>query len=138
MDKCICCRERVASGALMFCERCSKAWNRWHDSKSDDGTMAATMKWVANRAWRFASKRHDVLSVGDVAKLLGVKSPNTVKNWLEGGSFPGAWQTAGGHWRFLREDVERVRVRLAELAARNNAGGMNLPDLADDAELPLL
>lgn len=100
--------------------------------------MAATMKWVANRAWRFASKRPDVLSVGDVAKLLGVKSPNTVKNWLEGGSFPGAWQTAGGHWRFLREDVERVRVRLAELAARNNAGGMNLPDLADDAELPLL
>ncbi|MEA5416305.1 hypothetical protein VB757_14340 [Synechococcus sp. BA-132 BA5] len=43
-----------------------------------------------------------------------------MKNWLEGGWFPGAFQTAGGHWRFPLEDVEAVRSRLEGLRDRNS------------------
>ena len=35
------------------------------------------------------------LTSKQAATMLGVSSANTVKNWLEGGWFPGAYQTAG-------------------------------------------
>lgn len=52
--------------------------------------------------------------------MLGVSSANTVKNWLEGGWFPGAFQTAGGHWRFPLNDVGAVRLRLEGLRDRKS------------------
>jgi excisionase family DNA binding protein len=60
-----------------------------------------------------------MLTSKQAASLLGVASANTVKNWLEGGYFPGAFQTPGGHWRFPREEVEGVKLRLEELGERN-------------------
>ena len=56
-----------------------------------------------------AYKPVEALTTGQAAELLGVSSPNTVKNWLKGGSFPGAFQTPGGHWRFPRDEVEAIR-----------------------------
>lgn len=64
----------------------------------------------------------EVLTSRQAAKLLGVSSANTVKNWLKGGWFPGAFRTPGGHWRFSRREVEAVRARMAELEARNASG----------------
>lgn len=77
------------------------------------------------------------LSSGQAARALGVSSPNTVKNWLHAGRFPGAFQTAGGHWRFPADEVEAIRKRMLELAERNRAGDLTPPDTTDD-EPPLL
>ncbi len=78
-----------------------------------------------------------VLTSTEAAKELGVSSPNTVKNWLEGGFFPGAFRTKGGHWRFPRDEVIAVKRRMAELRTRNTQRDLLPPD-ADDAEEPPL
>ena len=78
------------------------------------------------------------LTSKQAATLLGVSSANTVKNWLEGGWFPGAFQTAGGHWRFLLEDVEAVRSRLEGLRDRNSRRDLTPVDCDDEStDLPL-
>ena len=78
------------------------------------------------------------LTSKQAATLLGVSSANTVKNWLEGGWFLGAFQTAGGHWRFPLEDVEAVRSRLESLRDRNNRRDLTPVDCDDEsADLPL-
>ena len=78
------------------------------------------------------------LTSKQAATLLGVSSANTVKNWLEGGWFPGAFQTAGGHWRFPLEDVEAVRSRLEGLRDRNSRRDLTPVDCDDEStELPL-
>ena len=78
------------------------------------------------------------LTSKQAATMLGVSSANTVKNWLEGGWFPGAYQTAGGHWRFPLDDVEAVRSRLESLRDRNNRRDLTPVDCGDEsADLPL-
>ena len=78
------------------------------------------------------------LTSKQAATLLGVSSANTVKNWLEGGWFPGAFQTPGGHWRFPLEDVEAVRSRLESLRDRNSRRDLTPVDWNDEsADLPL-
>ncbi|MCP9891389.1 helix-turn-helix domain-containing protein [Cyanobium sp. Aljojuca 7D2] len=71
-----------------------------------------------------ASTEADMLTSKQAASLLGVASANTVKNWLEGGYFPGAFQTPGGHWRFPREEVEAVKMRMEDLRNRNRHGDL--------------
>jgi excisionase family DNA binding protein len=83
-------------------------------------------------------KPRSLLSTGQAAALLGVASPNTVKNWLEGGHFPGAVKTKGGHWRFPREEVLAVKQQMQEVRDKNRAGDMSLPDVVDDGDWPLL
>lgn len=74
------------------------------------------------------------ITTGEAARLLGVSSRNTVKNWLEGGFFPGSIRTEGGHWRFLRAEVEAVR-RAMDAVKRGPVavGGMELP-MVDESE----
>lgn len=71
-----------------------------------------------------ANTQADIITSTEAASLLGVASANTVKNWLEGGYFPGAFQTPGGHWRFPREEVEAAKARMEELRVRNRAGDL--------------
>ena len=71
-----------------------------------------------------ASAKPDTLTSTQAAALLGVASANTVKNWLDGGYFPGAFQTPGGHWRFSRKEVESVKMRMEELRDRNRHGDL--------------
>ena len=80
----------------------------------------------------------DMLTSTEAAKVLGVSSANTVKNWLEGGAFPGATRTPGGHWRFPRKDVEELKTRMAWVQAKNAKADVELPDLDDGADPPLL
>lgn len=78
------------------------------------------------------------LTSKQAATLLGVSSANTVKNWLEGGWFPGAFQPAGGHWRFPLEDVEAVKSRLEGLRDRNSRRDLTPVDCDDESDdLPL-
>lgn len=80
----------------------------------------------------------DALTSSEAAKLLGLSSPNTVKNWLAGGNFPGAFRTAGGHWRFPRHEVEAVKRRMEALRERNRSGDLAPDDVDDTSEPPLL
>lgn len=79
-----------------------------------------------------------LLTSKQAATLLGVSSANTVKNWLEGGWFPGALQTAGGHWRFPLADVEAVRSSLESLRDRNNRRDLTPVDGDDESAEPPL
>ena len=79
----------------------------------------------------------EILTSSQAAKLLGLSSPNPVKNWLAGGSFPGAFQTDGGHWRFPRHEVEAVKRHMEALRDRNRRGDLAPPD-DDDSTPPLL
>ena len=76
----------------------------------------------------------DSLTSGQAAELLGVASANTVKNWLESGQFPGAFQTSGGHWRFPRAEVEAVKARMDALRHKNLRGDLTPPDAVDAPE----
>lgn len=80
----------------------------------------------------------ETLTSSEAARLLGLSSPNTVKNWLAGGHFPGAYQTAGGHWRVPRVEVEAIKRRMAELRERSVRGDLTPPDADDDFVPPLL
>ncbi|WP_411868812.1 helix-turn-helix domain-containing protein [Vulcanococcus limneticus] len=85
-----------------------------------------------------ASANPAPLTSKQAATVLGVASANTVKNWLEGGWFPGAFQTPGGHWRFPVEDVEAVRLRLEGLRDRNSRRDLTPVECDDEtAEPPL-
>ncbi len=79
----------------------------------------------------------EMLTTKQAAVLLELKSTNTVKNWLEGGQFPGAFQTEGGHWRIPRSEVEKTRLRRRELADKNRRRDFTAPD-EDAREPPLL
>lgn len=72
------------------------------------------------------------LTSAETAELLGVSSPNTIKNWLESGHFPGARRTPGGHWRFLLADVLSVKRRMEDVRAANASGALEPPDFEDD------
>lgn len=80
----------------------------------------------------------EVLTSRQAADMLGVSSINTVKNWLEGGFFPGAYQTPGGHWRFPKAEVLEAKRRMEALRARNQRGDLALPAEDDEGERPLL
>ncbi len=76
------------------------------------------------------------ISTGQAARLLGVSSRNTVKNWLQGGCFPSAYQTAGGHWRFRREEVLAVRQAVQNIPRGPVAlGELELPELEEDDQI---
>lgn len=72
------------------------------------------------------------LTSKDAATLLGVASPTTVKNWLEGGHFPSANRTPGGHWRFLLSEVLQVKEAMERTRRANASGNLAVPDLGDD------
>lgn len=71
-----------------------------------------------------------LLTVGQVAEILGIKSPSTVRNWLENGYFPDAGRTAGGHRRFLISDVLEIEARL-ERSRQDAEGDRPVTDLGD-------
>ena len=94
---------------------------------------------TGNRAAKPGAAASSMLTSTEAATLLGVSPPNTVKNWLEGGAFPGATKTLGGHWRFPRSEVEAVKARMEWVHAKNTKGDTALPaDLDDGPEPPLL
>lgn len=91
---------------------------------------------LAEKLLAFRPRRS--MTSGEAAALLGVSSRNTVKNWLEGGFFPGAYKTPGGHWRFLRDEVESVKARMDELREKNRRGEVAPPEEDDEAAPPVV
>jgi hypothetical protein len=56
------------------------------------------------------------LGTEQARKLLGVRSVNTVKRWLELGILKGSWDDRSGRWRIPLAEVLRTRDRQAALA----------------------
>lgn len=93
------------------------------------------VEWLLRALPRESTAPHkDLLTSKQAAALLGLSSPNTVKNWLQGGFFPGAFRTPGGHWRFPRAEVEAAKRWMEALREQNARGELVLPD--EDAEDP--
>ena len=83
--------------------------------------------------------REIFLTTQEAAQLLGISSPKTIKNWLEGGRFPGSVQQADGTWRFSSAYLGDVRAKIIELRLKNKMGDVALPDdLDEDPPPPLL
>ena len=105
----------------------------------DEVTAALTAAERLDLVERLQALREDeVITSKQAASLLGVSSANTVKNWLEGGWFPGAFRTPGGHWRFQRSEVLAARERMEDLRGKNARRDLTPPDTEDEDELPLL
>lgn len=80
----------------------------------------------------------EYLTSTQAAEMLGVRSRNTVKNWLDSGMFPGARRTLGGQWRFPRTEVLAMCNYMNDLRARNERGDKTPSDLDEDHEPPAL
>lgn len=75
------------------------------------------------------------LTSKQAAGILGVSSPNTIKNWLCSGKFPGAYQTNGGHWRFPESSVHEMKSQLDDTLERSKRGDLTPPEIDEDPPL---
>lgn len=71
------------------------------------------------RAASYAGRRF--MKVGDAMKILGVKSPTTLKKWTKQGVFPGAHQE-NGQWLFPVDRVYALRDSSLRAAQMNASG----------------
>lgn len=72
-----------------------------------------------------------LVKVGRAAALLGVSSPDTVKNWARAGWFPGACLTVGGQWQFPLDEVLSLRAHREFQQARAR-GAAPAPEVDGD------
>lgn len=99
---------------------------------SNDEALAGELDRLAT-----ALETTKTLTVSEAAEMLGVSSPNTVKNWLKVGSFPGAFKTPGGHFRFPLDEVLAVKAEMERIRDLNKSGTLAVPDAGDEPEFPL-
>jgi hypothetical protein len=78
------------------------------------------------------------LTTEEVYLLLELKSQETVKNWLQGGYFPGAYVDETGTWRFPLQSVREMRAYFLKLRDLNARKYFELSDVESDEEPPLL
>ena len=106
----------------------------------EEVTEALTGSGRADLVKRLRANRQKTrdLTSKQAAELLGVSSANTVKNWLKGGHFPGAYKTQGGHWRFPEAGVLATRAAMEALREKNRTGDLAPSDSEDDEAIPLL
>lgn len=110
-----------------------EAWTEFVDWATDGKGLPAEALEAARR-----ELDGELLTTDEAARLLGVTSPATVRNWLEGGHFPGALRGEDGQWRFSREGVLAAKEFMADIRRRNAAGDLVPTDLGDDADDPPL
>ncbi len=71
---------------------------------------------------------NEVLTTCQAAELLGISSPSTIRNWLEGGHFPGASLTPEGYWEFTLAGVLEAKACMSVIQEKNRTGDLSLPD----------
>lgn len=73
------------------------------------------------------------LKVGEVAFILGVRSPATIHNWLRRGAFPATVsRTLGGHRLFDPSGVRAVYDRIRGIEAEVAAGEISYLEFGDE------
>lgn len=94
--------------------------------------MKATSRNPSPRHRRQLARAADVLAAdrlvttGQAATLLGVRSRNTVKNWLERG-FARTRKTPGGQVRLYLSDVLAARGEMEAAAKRRRRNRISIP-----------
>jgi hypothetical protein len=76
----------------------------------------------------------DLLDTQAAASYLGVTNLGTIRNWLEGGSFPGAFQSRG-QWFFPVVELNKVKHRIYGIQTKNKNRDLQPPDPSDDYDL---
>lgn len=74
----------------------------------------------------------------ETAEYLGITDPRTIKNWLEGGNFPGSSKDEDGKWKFKREQVEQTLRDIERIRHLNELQIVQISDADDGYEPPLL
>lgn len=72
-----------------------------------------------------SSPEESTIGTEQARKLLGVRSVNTVKRWIELGILAGRWDERSGRWRIPLAEALRLRGTQHALA---EAGGEDLTD----------
>ena len=70
--------------------------------------------------------KEDLFDTQAAASYLGVTQPDAIRNWLEGGSFPGAFQSRG-QWFFPAVELDKVKRRMDEILGFNADGEIPQP-----------
>src|SRR5579864_2715113 len=76
-----------------------------------------------------SSPEDSTIGTEQARKLLGVRSVNTVKRWIELGILAGRWDERSGRWQIPLVDVLRLRGTQRALA---DAGGEDLTEEEQD------
>lgn len=71
-----------------------------------------------------------MVRVGRAAELLGVASPDTVKNWARAGRFSHVDHTEGGQWLFPLDEVLALRAN-RELQMARAKGRVPTPEVRE-------
>ena len=78
--------------------------------------------------------KEDLFDTQAAASYLGVTHQDTIRNWLEGGSFPGAFQSRG-QWFFPAVELNKVKRRLDAVRNSNSRGELPQPvDFGEDCD----
>ena len=78
--------------------------------------------------------KEDLLDTTAAALYLGVSQPGTIRNWLEGGSFPRAFQSRG-QWFFPAVELDKVKRRMDAALGLNSSGELPQPvDFGEDCD----
>lgn len=106
--------------------------------KQSSEILAANNNMLGEMATTLASchlvSKDDLLDATTAASYLGLSTPDTIRNWLEGGSFPGAFQSRG-QWFFPAVELDKVKRRIDEIQTKNKNRDLQLPDPSDDYDL---
>jgi hypothetical protein len=81
-----------------------------------------------------SSPEESMIGTEQARKLLGVRSVNTVKRWIEVGILAGTWDERSGRWRIPLAEVLRLRGTQQALA---EVGGEDLTAEELDGRWPL-
>jgi predicted DNA-binding transcriptional regulator AlpA len=121
----------------------------WSQSTTKKAAIMSTLKEMAIAVARAVPDRAEdaailryaadllagqqLLKVGEVAKILGVSSPTTIRNWLERGAFGAdTIRSADGTRWFRMADVMAVKSRMEQTDVENEAGNIEFPDYGDE------
>jgi hypothetical protein len=75
----------------------------------------------------------------EAAAILGITSGATVRNWLLGGHFPGAYKDPSNLWRFPIKAVREAKSKMRDIEFLNKMRSVGIPiDLPDSNEEPPL
>jgi len=106
--------------------------------QKNNETLASNNKMLREMETTLASchlvSKDDLLDTQAAASYLGVTQPDTISNWLEGGSFPGAFQSRG-QWFFPAVELDKIKRRMDEILAFNADGEIPQPvDFGEDCD----
>lgn len=97
--------------------------------------VAKSIPVLVSETENLRADESDLVSPHEAAVVLGVRSPNTVKNWIRRGWLPRALSTPGGHWRIPRGAVDAfARARHAS-AEWEQASPLSIPRGPADTDL---